>query len=313
MCRIFRDAIPALPLWTSFPHPLYPTLNGLMDRLNHLGNDYVDVKAADISIGLQVYFDRTEYSWAVKLVCQSDHTIITKINSDGTYNITGKNNVTLSKIKQKVTHALPLLFFIDKGVHEIEMNTNDGNFNRNILYIRIPISIVGESREHCIVIGGLYMEGAKKEDDVNVSDLTLRDSKGCGVHSQRTVYVTQSGAAIHLDNVSVENSEMQGISVLGGKRHSMKNCNVSHSGYNGLCVGDGIMTIDGNDTTIHHNCTKGESDSYGLYTSWSTSSIHLPYSLTIEIISKNNGGGGNYGGVNPDGGGPGPIIIGLSM
>ena len=54
-------------------------------------------------------------------MCQSDHTIITKINSDGTYNITGKNNVTLSKIKQKVTHVLPLLFFIDKGVHEIEM------------------------------------------------------------------------------------------------------------------------------------------------------------------------------------------------
>ena len=40
--------------------------------------------------------------------------------------------------------------------------------------------------------------------------------------------------------------------------------------------------------------------SYGLYTSSSSASInpciHLASSLTIEMISKNNGGGGNYGG-----------------
>ena len=58
----------------------------------------------------------------------------------------------------------------------------------------IPISIVGESREHCIVMGGLEMNG-KKEDDVNVSNLTLRDAKGVGVCGER-------GASIHLDNVS---------------------------------------------------------------------------------------------------------------
>ena len=38
----------------------------------------------------------------------------------------------------------------------------------------------------------------KKEDDVNVSNLTLRDSKKDGVLA--------NGASIHLDNVSVENS-----------------------------------------------------------------------------------------------------------
>ena len=58
------------------------------------------------------------------------------------------------------------------------------------------------------------------------------------------------------------------------------------------------MTIDGNGTTIHHNCTSGRSGDYGLNTGWDYpfSSLHLASSLTIETISKNNGGGGNYGG-----------------
>merc|ERR1711865_1267975 len=102
----------------------------------------------------------------------------------------------------------------------------------------------------------------------------------------------------HLDNVSVENSGNNGVLVGGSKRNTMKNCNVSHSKGSGLCVWDGgLMTIDGNGTTIHHNCTNGNSDNYGLRTYDSSSSIHLASSLTIETISKNNGGGGNCGGV----------------
>ena len=80
----------------------------------------------------------------------------------------------------------------------------------------------------------------------------------------------------------------------------MKNCNVSHSKYSGLRVGSpygcGSMTISGNGTTIHHNCTGGRSGDYGLKTGWSPSSIHLVSPLTIETISKNNGSGGSHGG-----------------
>ena len=87
------------------------------------------------------------------------------------------------------------------------------------------------------IIGGLCMKG-KKEDDVNVQDLTLRKSKGDGVSGG-------SGASMHLDNVSVENSEGAGVGVYGSKRNTMKNCNLSHSKYDGLYVGGGLMTIDG--------------------------------------------------------------------
>jgi hypothetical protein len=178
---------------------------------------------------------------------------------------------------------VPKVLLIENGVH------NEGGNYVNYVNITIPISIIGESREHCIVMVGLEMKG-KKEDDVNVSNLTLRESKGNGVFGY-------NGASFHLDNVSVENSEGNGVNVYGTKRNSMKNCNVSHSKQSGLLVqSGGLMTIDGKDTTIHHNCTRGRSRDHGLSTFDSSSSIHLASSLTIETISKNNGGGGNYDG-----------------
>ena len=75
----------------------------------------------------------------------------------------------------------------------------------------------------------------------------------------------------------------------------MKNCNVSHSKGSGLEVYyGGLMTIDGNATTIHHNGTRGSG--YGLYTDGSSSSIHLVSPLTKEMISTNNHRGQNYTG-----------------
>ena len=46
----------------------------------------------------------------------------------------------------------------------------------------------------------------KKEDDVNVSNLSLRKSKYDGVYGG-------SGVSMHLDNVSVENSGGHGVDV----------------------------------------------------------------------------------------------------
>ena len=57
----------------------------------------------------------------------------------------------------------------------------------------------------------------------------------------------------------------------------------------------GLITISGNATTIHHNCTNGESYDYGLDVI-DMGSIHLVSPLTMEMISNNNGGGGNHGG-----------------
>ena len=177
------------------------------------------------------------------------------------------------------------MVLIDDGVHTIEIYQDEYGSDLNYVDINVSISIVGESREHCVVIGGLQMNG-KKEDNVNVSNLTLRKSKGIGVCG------CYNGASMHLDNVSVENSGEYGVFVYGSKRNTMKNCNVSHSKYSGLIVGDGgLMTIDGNATTIHHNGTNEYG--YGLF-ACSSGSIHLVAPLTKEMISTNNNAGQNY-------------------
>jgi hypothetical protein len=55
------------------------------------------------------------------------------------------------------------------------------------------------------------------------------------------------------------------------------------------------ITLSGHGTSIQGNGTRGRSDDYGLNAD-SSSSIHLVPPLTKEQISKNNGGGGNWGG-----------------
>ena len=78
---------------------------------------------------------------------------------------------------------LPKMLLIEDGVHKIEYRTIQTKYCRlkvNLVNINIPIFIIGESREHCIVMGGLMMKG-KKEDDVNVRNITLRESEGNGV------------------------------------------------------------------------------------------------------------------------------------
>jgi len=169
---------------------------------------------------------------------------------------------------------IPKVLLIENGVYDV---------GHEVVDINIPISIIGESREHCIVMGGLKLKG-KKKDDINVSNLTLRESNGYGVCGY-------NGASIHLDNVSVENSGGCGVHVVvwGTKRSTMKNCNISQSKYSGLRVGDGgFMTISGNATTIHHNCTNEIRYGYGLHRLDLSSSILLVSPLTKEMISTNN-------------------------
>ena len=59
---------------------------------------------------------------------------------------------------------------------------------------------------------------------------------------------------------------------------------------------DGLVTIDGTGTTIHHNCSGGMGGEYGLHADFFSDSIQFASSLIHDIIVTNNGGGGNYGG-----------------
>ena len=124
---------------------------------------------------------------------------------------------------------------------------------------------------------------------MNVKHLTISQSKGCGVWGNE-------GMSFHLFHLKIEKSGVDGVWVSGTKRNTMSNCQVSHSKYSGVEVDGGLITINGSGTSIHNNVTGGYSRSYGLYTDWSSASIHLVSPLTKESVSINNGGGGNYGG-----------------
>ena len=180
-----------------------------------------------------------------------------------------------------------LKIMLSNGTHyEDGVGDEDGEE----IHINYPVSLIGESRDGCKIIGSLRING-EEEDNVYIKNLTLRESMGHGVHGL-------NGASIHLDNLSVENSGFHGVSVSGTKRNTMKNCNVSHSKFGGLVVDNGaLMTVSGNATTIHHNAT-GQDVTRGLYT-YSYSSIHLVSPLTIKMASTKNGRGDtyNYGGL----------------
>jgi hypothetical protein len=46
---------------------------------------------------------------------------------------------------------------------------------------------------------------------------------------------------------------------------------------------------------VHHNCTDGDSDKYGLTVYGASATIQLVSPLTKEHVSLDNGGGGNWG------------------
>jgi len=189
----------------------------------------------------------------------------------------------LSALSKKRKDDVPSLLLIADGIHDEQ---------GEVVVIDFPLTIIGESKEGCTIIGGLHMAG-KKEDDVNVKHLTISQSKGYGVFGY--VYGSE-GMSFHLFHVHIEKSEGSGVYVFKTKRNTMSNCQVSHSKRSGAEVKGGLITMKGSGTSIHNNVTGGSSGHYGLYTSSSSSSIHLVSPLTKESVSTNNGGGGNCGG-----------------
>ena len=189
---------------------------------------------------------------------------------------------SLSKAIKKAKENGIKEIFLENGVHD-----EQGEY----VVIDFPLTIIGESKDGCTIIGCLRMLG-KKEDDVNVKHLTISQSKGYGVLGR--------GMSFHLFHLKIEKSGQYGVYVSDTKRNTMSNCQVSHSKYSGVIVNcgvyGGLITMNGRDTSIHNNVTLGLSGYYGLHTSTTSSTIHLVSPLTKESVSINNGGDGNYGG-----------------
>jgi archaellum component FlaF (FlaF/FlaG flagellin family) len=190
----------------------------------------------------------------------------------------------LAKIFKKAKKQNKKFIYFENGIHEEKGKT---------IVVDFPVTIIGASRDRCIFRGGftIAIEG-EENDNVAITDLTICEAKEVGV--------AVAGASVQLNNVAVNLCE-HGVVVSLSQRNTMTDCKISNSGYSGLAVcNGGLMTIDGDGTTIHDNCTDERSQNYGLDTgfidAYTPSSIIIKSPLTKESISTNNGGGGNWGG-----------------
>jgi hypothetical protein len=171
---------------------------------------------------------------------------------------------------------------VGKGEHQI-----DGDY----LLIASVMNIVGDhgvAKEEIVVVGGIWFtEGI--QGNCHLQHLTLRQAKWNGV---------RGWSSFTMDDVLVEQCEYHGVKAWGtGIVGRCTNVEVRQCRSSGVYAHNGAsITLIGAKTTVHHNCTKGDSDDYGLavYNS-SSSTIQLVSPLTKERVALGNYGGGNWG------------------
>jgi hypothetical protein len=171
---------------------------------------------------------------------------------------------------------------VGQGEHQI-----DGD------YLAIPsaMNIVGDpgvAKEKIVVVGGVKFNGGI-QGNCHLQHLTLRQAKKCGVRG--------CGSSFTMEDVLVEQCGQYGVWASGtGVVGRCTDVEVRQCGWSGVLAYNGAsITLIGAKTTVHHNCTKGVSDEYGLLVSGSSATIQLVSPLTKEQVSLDNGAGGNWG------------------
>jgi hypothetical protein len=170
---------------------------------------------------------------------------------------------------------------VGKGEHQI-----DGMY----LEIFSTMNIVGDPgvpKSEIVVVGGIWFK-RRITGNCHLQHLTLRQAKGYGVCGE---------SSFTMDDVLVEQFGGYGVYAWGtGVVGRCTNVEVRHCGGSGVDASDGAsITLIGAKTTVHHNCTKGVSDQYGLRVDDTSATIQLVSPLTKEQVSLDNGGGGNWG------------------
>jgi len=171
---------------------------------------------------------------------------------------------------------------VGKGEHQI-----DGKY----LEIASAMNIVGDPgvpKSEIVIVGGIkFKKGIP--GNCHLQHLALRQAKRTGVVGY---------SSFTMEDVLVEQCGGLGVgaSGTGGVVGRCTNVEVRQCGWSGVLANNGAsITLIGAKTTVHHNCTKGDSDDYGLQVWGSTSTIQLVSPLTKEQVSFDNGGGGNWG------------------
>jgi hypothetical protein len=179
----------------------------------------------------------------------------------------------------------------DDRVTTIVLGQGEHHIDGNILKISSAMHIVGDpgvAKEKIVVVGGIMLKKGI-QGICHLQHLTLRQSKGSGVAGL---------SSFTMEDVLVEQCVWNGVVAVGTDTVGrLTNLEVRQCGLSGVQAYNGAsITLIGAKTTVHHNCTKGGSDEYGLNVDFSWSStIQLAYPLTKEHVARENGGGGNWG------------------
>jgi hypothetical protein len=178
------------------------------------------------------------------------------------------------------------------------------------LEISFAMNIVGDpdvAKEEILVVGGIFIN-EEIQGNVHLQHMTICQAKGRGVYGW---------SSFTMEDVVVEQCRWAGIWANGtGGVGRCTNVEVRLCGRSGVAAyKGGSVTLIGDKTAVHHNCTAFNNPSsyhrlmqreysygmsYGLELGWTwgaDTTIQLVYPLTKEIVSTNNVGGGNWGAI----------------
>jgi hypothetical protein len=189
---------------------------------------------------------------------------------------------TLNEAVKRVEH--------DQRITTIVLGKGEHQINDRHLHIFSAMKIVGRSdvpKEKIVVVGGIMFEKGI-QGNCHLQHLTLRQANGIGVHGR---------SSFTMEDVLVEQCGSSGVRAVGtgviGRCTNMEVCQCGKSGV--VACNGASITLIGAKTTVHHNCTRRKSASYGLKVYASSSTIQLVSPLTKEQVAIDNGGGGNWG------------------
>ena len=186
---------------------------------------------------------------------------------------------------------VPSVLFIEEGEHDARWShPTTPTSIQNYVTVKIPLSIYGAGREKTTLVGvGLRIKGKKSNGIVKIEDLTIQEGKGCGL-------LAEEGMNVRMKRISILECGWQGVFAHNADI-SCNDLQVISCGLSGVSAyGSVIITLRGMGTNIQRNGTIGYDGSYGLQTSGPSAKLQLVAPLVKEIISINNGSGGNWGG-----------------
>ena len=161
------------------------------------------------------------------------------------------------------------------------------------LVITSAMNIVGDPgvpKEEIVVVAGIAFKPRKRiQGNFHLQHLTLRGTNWSGVVGR---------SSFTMNDVRVEQCGGYGVGAQGtGVVGRCTNLEVRQCGQSGVAAANGAsITLIGAETTVHHNCTEGESNEYGLTVHGSLSStVQLISPLTKEQVAIDNGGSSNWG------------------